>query len=702
MRRLVRPSLLAGVVTGSATAVLVLAIYFLYAQAALLWPIAFVPVFTTGVVALSRAGRGIRTTRDAALAGALAAVPAALISSAAIVTTGLWAQNNAEFGPINASAYWTLLPTLQAGPFLIPRDRLFFDLPFAMPDWWSYGRAVGAGTPQMPWTFVVFVPLGIVLATAQGSLAHLLGTRAAVPERLVSVVARAQRTFGSKLRMGFAVLIAMVFVVGWLGFGSTEEMHTRLHYGRALQHWRDHIASVEANVAAQATALGRLGSAPDAAALQQINVVGQRVSTELAHMRTVPPPRHTDPASGRENMTEVAELSLSHVTEAEVAFRAEAAAITAVLDMYRAGKAADAPAATLGIAPARAAVDRPLQQLDIELQKQIKDWLGSADSETHAQQIFMMLIVLAATAVAFPLGYVFSQVVVRPVTAVEAGLERIGHSDFGEPVVVENRDELGELASHVNTTGAELQRVHAELRGLNEGLQQRVQDSVREIERSRMLRRYLPHQVADQIIASGDESILATHRREITVLFGDLRGFTAFSETAEPEVVMGVLRDYHGALGELISRYSGTLEHFAGDGWMVYFNDPVPVADHPIQAVRMAVAMRERVGDLARGWRKLGFELDFGVGIAIGYATLGAIGFEGRRDYGAIGSVTNLAARLSSEAKAGQILVTQRVQALVEDVVQAEPVGEFALKGFVKPVTAYNVLGLREAVAAAN
>ncbi len=701
MGKLVRRSLIAGVITGSGTAVLVLLILFAHDELHLVWPFAFVPVFATGVIALSRAGSAVRRTRDAALAGALAGIPAALISIATILVAGVWTQNSAEFVPVNAVAYWNLNPILQSGPFFLTRDRLFYDLPFPMPGWWPY-RGAGAATPQMLWTLTLFFPLGIVLSAMQAGLSHLLGARVALPDRLVSAVARARRTFSFKLRMGFAVLIAMVFVVGWLGFGSTEEMHSRLHRGRVLQHWRDHIASIESNVGAQAAALARLGSAPDAAALQQVTAIGQRVTAEFAHLKTIPPPRHTDPAAGRENLTAVAELSLPQITEADVAFRAEAAAVTRVLDQYRAGKAADAQVALGDVARTREAVDRPLQRLDGDLQRETKEWLAAADSETHSQQIWMMLLVLAATGIAFPLGYVFSQVVVRPVTAVDRGLERIGRGDFAQQIQVENRDELGELASRVNATGAELERLYGELRGLNEGLQQKVQEHVREIERSRMLRRYLPQQVADAVIASGDESLLQTHRREITVVFGDLRGFTAFSETGEPEVVMGVLREYHGAVGELISRFSGTLEHFAGDGWMVYFNDPLPVRDHPAQAVRMAVAMRERVGELARGWRKLGFELDFGTGIAIGYATLGSIGFEGRHDYGAIGSVTNLAARLSAEAKGGQILVTQRVHALVDDLIEAEPVGDVQLKGFVKSVVAYNVVRLREAVPAGS
>ena len=193
----------------------------------------------------------------------------------------------------------------------------------------------------------------------------------------------------------------------------------------------------------------------------------------------------------------------------------------------------------------------------------------------------------------------------------------------------------------------------------------------------------------------GAEDPLQTHRREVTVVFLDLRGFTAFAETAEPEEVMGVLREYHAAMGALILAHEGTLERFAGDGMMVFFNDPVPVPDAPERAVRMALAMRDRLGELGARWRKRGHELDFGIGIAQGFATIGAIGFEGRLDYGAVGTVTNLAARLCGEAKPGQILVSQRLLGAVEALAEAEPVGELSLKGFSKPVPAFNVVGLK-------
>jgi len=372
----------------------------------------------------------------------------------------------------------------------------------------------------------------------------------------------------------------------------------------------------------------------------------------------------------------------------------------AILALYRAGD-------TDGAMRSHLALEHPISH---ELEAAMRELIAAASTETAAarnafdadRQLLSAIVAIfsvVSLGAALALGFVLSWAFILPVRRIDWTLARIAAGDFGQRVDVSNRDELGTLSRNLNSTSERLAGLYEELRHLNEGLAQKVQEHVHEIERSRMLRRYLPQQVADAVIASGDESLLQTHRREITVVFGDLRGFTAFSETSEPEVVMGVLREYHGAVGELISRYSGTLEHFAGDGWMVYFNDPLPVPDHPAQAVRMAVGMRERVAELSRGWRKLGYDLDFGVGIAMGFATLGTIGFEGRHDYGAIGSVGNLASRLSGEAKGGQILVSQRVQALIEDIAVTEPIGTVELHGFSRPVPAYNVVSLHPAPA---
>ena len=215
------------------------------------------------------------------------------------------------------------------------------------------------------------------------------------------------------------------------------------------------------------------------------------------------------------------------------------------------------------------------------------------------------------------------------------------------------------------------------------------------MERVARLKRFFSRQVAEHIVSSGEESLLASHRKDIAVVFCDLRGFSAASEAAEPEEVMSILTEYPAAAGRLISDFEGTLEHFAGDGLMVFFNDPLPCSDPSGQAVRMSVAIREQAAVLSQGWRKRGYKLDLGVGIARNYATIGNIGFEGRFQYSAIGNVANLASRLCDEAKAEQILVTQRVYREVEALANAEPVGDLQLKGFARPVPAYNIVGLK-------
>ena len=266
-------------------------------------------------------------------------------------------------------------------------------------------------------------------------------------------------------------------------------------------------------------------------------------------------------------------------------------------------------------------------------------------------------------------------------------------------LVVEDHEENRRIMRDLLTSaGYEMiEAVTAQLAEWNRTLEQRVADQMAELERVGRLKRFFSPQLAELIVAGGAEDPLKTHRREVTVVFLDLRGFTAFAETSEPEEVLGVLREYHAEMGKLILEHEGTLERFAGDGMMILFNDPVPVPDPAERAIRMAVAMRERVGELLAKWRKLGYELNFGVGIAQGYATIGAIGFEGRWDYGAIGTVTNLAARLCGEAQGGQILVSSRAGAVLESLIDAEEVGPLILKGFLKPVMAFRVLRLNDA-----
>ena len=230
-------------------------------------------------------------------------------------------------------------------------------------------------------------------------------------------------------------------------------------------------------------------------------------------------------------------------------------------------------------------------------------------------------------------------------------------------IAIENTRLLNELRERTGQLEVQSQEVVK----LNQQLEQRVADQVGEIERMSRLRRFLPPQVADLIVASGNEKQLESHRREITALFCDLRGFTGFTESADAEDVIALLREYHAAIGEKIIKYSGTLERYAGDGVMVVFNDPVPVENPALQAVMMALEMRDAIGGLTDKWRRFGHDIGFGIGIAHGFATLGTIGFEGRFDYAAIGTVSNVASRLCDEAKPGQILISSRVLMAVEN-----------------------------------
>lgn len=281
------------------------------------------------------------------------------------------------------------------------------------------------------------------------------------------------------------------------------------------------------------------------------------------------------------------------------------------------------------------------------------------------------------------------------IRAIEAGADDFVSKPFDQGELLARVANLARIKRYQDTVA----RQAAELAEWNAELEARVRTQVEELQRVNRLRRFLPPQLAELVIDSGDEGFLASHRREIVVVFCDLRGFTAFAEASEPEEVMAVLAEYHEALGALIDRFEGTLERFTGDGLMVFFNDPLPCDDAAERAVTMAVAMRDRVDELAAGWSRRGNDLGFGIGIAQGYATLGRIGFEGRSDYAAIGSVTNLAARLCAAAGPGQILVAQRVFTATEGLATGEPVGDLELKGFSRPVRAFAVTGIDDRTA---
>ncbi|TDW77573.1 adenylate/guanylate cyclase domain-containing response regulator [Kribbella pratensis] len=278
----------------------------------------------------------------------------------------------------------------------------------------------------------------------------------------------------------------------------------------------------------------------------------------------------------------------------------------------------------------------------------------------------------------------------QKVKALEAGADDFLTKPINQSELLARVASLARIKRYQDT----IKRQAAELAGWNQELESRVEHQVSQLQRMGRLRRFLSPQLAELIVDSGDESFLDSHRREIVVVFCDLRGFTTFAEASEPEEVMGVLEEYHHALGDLIFRFEGTLERFAGDGLMVFFNDPVRCEDGPLRALRMSVAMRSRVRGLAEAWSRRGHDLSLGIGAAQGYATLGTIGFDGRLDYAAIGSVTNLAARLCADAEPWQILATERVFSAAGDGVLGEDAGLREVRGFSRTVHAYNIRGL--------
>ena len=277
-------------------------------------------------------------------------------------------------------------------------------------------------------------------------------------------------------------------------------------------------------------------------------------------------------------------------------------------------------------------------------------------------------------------------------TSLDPKQERINGIEAGADDFIPKPINQQELFARVKSL-LRIKTLQDEVKAWNATLEQRVREQLAQMERLSRLKNFFSPQLAEAIVSGGADDPLKSHRREITVVFLDLRGFTAFTETADPEEVMGVLREYHAAMGALILAHEGTLERFTGDGIMIFFNDPVCVDDPAPRAARMALQMQQRTAELAAGWKKRGYELKLGIGIAMGFATIGAIGFEGRIDYGAIGNVTNLAARLCGEAAGGEILIAPRVAAALEGSgLDIEPAGEFTLKGLARPIAVSRVV----------
>ena len=283
-------------------------------------------------------------------------------------------------------------------------------------------------------------------------------------------------------------------------------------------------------------------------------------------------------------------------------------------------------------------------------------------------------------------------------TAIEAGADDFIPKPFNRDELLTRIRSLLRIKRYHDTIKAQA----AELLELNRTLEERVRTQIEELDRLQRLRRFLSPQLADAIVSSGDESILRSHRRQVAMFFADLRGWTNFVDAVEPEELMRVLGEFHSTIGGLVGRFDATVGFIEGDGIQLFFNDPIEVPDAALRAVRLGCALRQEMAELTAIWQKRGYDLDFGAGIAFGYATCGEVGFEGRSDYAAIGAVTNLASRLADEAMAAQILITQRLYAEVEDDIDVESAGEFTLKGFQRPVPAFNVVAVRDRAAAAG
>jgi len=291
-----------------------------------------------------------------------------------------------------------------------------------------------------------------------------------------------------------------------------------------------------------------------------------------------------------------------------------------------------------------------------------------------------------------PVIMVTSSIGQEKTRAIEAGADDFIPKPFNHDELLTRVRSLLRIKHYHDTIKAQA----AELAELNRTLEERVQAQVGELQRLRRLRRFLSPELADAVVSSGDETILDSHRRQVAMFFADLRGWSGFVDAVEPEELMRVLGEFHGAIGRLVKRFEATVGFLEGDGVQLFFNDPIEIPDPALRAVRMGCALRQEMAELTESWSKRGYDLDFGAGIAFGYATCGEVGFEGRSDYAAIGAVTNLASRLADEATGGQILIAQRLYAEVEQDVVVEPAGEFMLKGFQRPVVAFNVVAVNE------
>jgi|SoiMethySBSTD1v2_1073268.scaffolds.fasta_scaffold95328_3 class 3 adenylate cyclase/HAMP domain-containing protein len=693
---MVKEGFKAGLITGLLMSVIAVVIALWWDQLRIVWPMAYIPLFVTGVYAVHRTSQFITDLRSASLVGAAAGLAAATVTVAAITLLSILGT----FYVPSLVPLWSLVPVLQDSPFLITSNSLFFDLPRTLPFPWVFNQTTRDGilVSRIPWTLPLFLPTGALLAALQAGLYYSVGPQSNLGRRAAEWIARKRVSFQVKLLVGFFSLGIMIFVVGWLGWAVMEEMHFQIHVGRVRQHLLDHVLRVQSNHRLLSEALSRLSTSPNDAAIQQVSTLSQRIAAELTHLKTFPPPAHSADSIGaiRRQLFKEVERHLVAFREADSRFGDLNKAKNHLIELYHSGNAAEAQVQMAALEPLQRAADATLRELVNGLNTEMVQWVADLDSASHNELYVVMFLVLFATGIAFPLGYVFSQVVVRPVNEVDRGLDRVGAGDFSTQVRVENRDELGDLADHVNNMSSELDRLYAELRVLNENLQQKVSEQLREIERARELKRYLSPQVADSIIAGQSDVKLATTRKNLTVCFADIRGFTGIAERMEPEELIDLLNEYFSAQTEIVFNHGGTLDKYYGDGMMVFFGDPIPYSDHAERAVRMALEMKRKLPELQKRWFMRQEErLNIGIGISTGYVTVGNIGSPARLDYTVIGNNVNLASRLADAAAPGQILVTERTMVQIQEIVEAREHGEQMVEGSARPVRIYEIVGTR-------
>lgn len=685
-----KQSLKAGFITGATSASLVFLIFLFSKQLGLVWPVAFVPVFCTGVYALHRCGSAVAGARSAFVAGAVAGLTAALpVLVAVVFVSAMTGADNTRPYP-----YWNLVPILQDHPVGIPQDILYFDLPAGqLPFAWPINRVTPEGVrlARIPWSLPLFPPVGLFLSGLQAWLFYLLVQQVNIGRRAVGRVERMSASFETKLLLGFIILTVAIFAVGWLGWASTEEMHIKVHAGSTAQHWLDHTVQLQANLQTQEEALARLTGASDEATLKEIASLGQKVTADLRHLKTTPAHRELG-SVGQANLRSQRDESQPAVLETESRFGDFTKAITKMGELSKGGNATEAGVVLGTLGPLLQKVEVSLQELANNLNSRQVGWMSDMNDSSHGQQWATMLLVLLATGAAIPLGYVFSQVVIQPVGEVNKGLVRIGAGDFSSRVEVENQDELGELAQRVNQMSAELDGLYAELRDLNENLQQKVGEQLQEIERGRTLKRYLSPQLTDSILDGTVTVDLVSSRKNLTVFFSDIRGFTALSERMEPEELVDLLNEYLTLMTDIVFKHGGTLDKYIGDAIMVFFGDPVPYQDHAERAVLMAMEMKAQLAVFQNRWFIERDELlTVGMGVSTGYVTVGNIGSRARLDYTVIGNQVNLASRLADMAQPGQILVAERTLLAVRDLVDATQISEVTLEGVSRPVKVYEI-----------